>query len=485
MNVNESMGMKSTTDVSDRKRLSIRPDWFFQPVSMPGRCTLLAIPLLFVLWLPALIAGFPGYFSYDAGFGYLMQWQQITDGVLNAHHPILHTLFLKYTISFGQFIFGSFNAGVLVSVAIQALIVSIILSASIKQLLDLKVPRIYCLVMVIYLGLNPLIQLFAFCTTKDVMFSSFVVLYTVLVFSASKTRVLPNQTTAVLILLVFFITVLRANAAIAFLLSVPIQYLLMPEGIRNRFCGAMAVAFVCAACFLGPVQNALDVEPSPIGKWNALCVPEQQIARTSVSSAVSKQDKDEIKVLFPNLEYKESLSDVARAGISASGILTSEFLKIWIKFGLRYPKQYLSAFIHQTEAAWNPLSVIRVYTDDVNKTDVFAFHAQEPCVQHSLSKTLYGYYTFISEDARAPKVPLFGLLLGLPLYLICILVALVKSVVSHNKAAIASLVPIAWLVVSILFGPCMLFRYFLYAVFGLPFFIWMAFGESFSDIKRQ
>ena len=111
----------------------------------PRQCAILSAPLLLILWLPALIAGFPG-FLYDAGLGYLMQWQQVTDGVLNAHHPILHTLFLKYTILFGQSLFGTFNAGVLLSVMFQAIIFAI----CIKCLLDFGMPRFYFLFMIFF-----------------------------------------------------------------------------------------------------------------------------------------------------------------------------------------------------------------------------------------------------------------------------------------------------------------------------------------------
>jgi hypothetical protein len=86
------------------------------------------------------------FFSYDAGLGYLMQWQQVTDGVLNAHHPILHTLFLKYTILFGKSLFGTFNAVVLLSVMFQAIIFAI----CIKCLLDFGMPRFYFLFMIVF-----------------------------------------------------------------------------------------------------------------------------------------------------------------------------------------------------------------------------------------------------------------------------------------------------------------------------------------------
>lgn len=128
------------------KRFPMKHRWIFQPVMKPRQCAILSAPLLLILWLPALIAGFPGFFSYDAGLGYLMQWQQVTDGVLNAHHPILHTLFLKYTILFGKSLFGTFNAVVLLSVMFQAIIFAI----CIKCLLDFGMPRFYFLFMIVF-----------------------------------------------------------------------------------------------------------------------------------------------------------------------------------------------------------------------------------------------------------------------------------------------------------------------------------------------
>lgn len=134
----------------------------------------------------SLAAGFPGYFSYDSGLGYLEQWGQYLSGELNAHHPVLHMLFVGSLISVGQALAGSFNMGVLLAVAVQAVIVSFLLSFTLFQLIALGMRWAGLLICVAYLALNPLIQLFAFCTTKDVLFSSFVVLYAVLAFRVAR-----------------------------------------------------------------------------------------------------------------------------------------------------------------------------------------------------------------------------------------------------------------------------------------------------------
>ena len=85
-------------------------------VGYPKKASVLAFIVLLVCWTPALIAGFPGYFTYDSGLGWLEQWGQYLTGELNSHHPVLHTLFVGLLISAGQSLFGSFNTGVLLAV---------------------------------------------------------------------------------------------------------------------------------------------------------------------------------------------------------------------------------------------------------------------------------------------------------------------------------------------------------------------------------
>lgn len=448
---------------------------FKAEVGNPKKAFLVAFAVLLVCWTPALLAGFPGYFSYDSGLGYLEQWGQYSSGELNAHHPVLHTLFVGTLINIGQALVGNFNAGVLLAVVVQAVIVSLLLSFALFQLLVSGMRWAGFLVCMAYLALNPIIQLFAFCTTKDVLFSVFVVLYVVLAFRIARGGVRASATIFVLMgALLFLACSLRSNAIVAFLIALPFQFLLIKK-YKKPFAISAASALVACALLLGPVSSFAKVQPSPIGSWNALCIPEQQLARIAVSAETGEADKNEIITAFPGLEYQENLSDIARSPMIASGVSKLEMLKMWVRFGLKYPQQYLEAFVFHIEAVWNPTKPIRVYSDDPDKSNVFAFVSEEPCEQVVISHRLTDVYRFIASDASAINVPILNLLISITLYVVALFVAVVAGIKNRNRACIVALAPILLLFLSNLFGPTMLLRYFLYLIYGLPFFLWIGF----------
>ena len=274
--------------------------------------------------------------------------------------------------------------------------------------------------------------------------------------------------------LLFLACSFRSNAVVAFLIALPFQFLLLRK-CRKVFAISVVSALIACALLLGPISAFAKVQPSPIGSWNALCIPEQQLARTAVSVDTDEADKNEIATAFPGLEYRENLSDIARGAMIGSGVSKPEMLKIWVRIGLKYPQKYLEAFVFHTEAVWNPTKPIRVYTDDPVKSNVFAFVAQRPCEQVVISYRLTDVYRFIASDASAINVPILNLLIGITLYVVALIVAVVAGAKNRNRACIIALVPILLLVLSNLFGPTMLLRYFLYLIYGLPFFLWIGF----------
>ena len=274
--------------------------------------------------------------------------------------------------------------------------------------------------------------------------------------------------------LLFLACSLRSNAIVAFLIALPFQFLLIKK-YKKSFAISAASALVACALLLGPVSSFAKVQPSPIGSWNALCIPEQQLARIAVSAETGEADKNEIITAFPGLEYQENLSDIARSPMIASGVSKLEMLKMWVRFGLKYPQQYLEAFVFHIEAVWNPTKPIRVYSDDPDKSNVFAFVSEEPCEQVVISHRLTDVYRFIASDASAINVPILNLLISITLYVVALFVAVVARIKNRNRACIVALAPILLLFLSNLFGPTMLLRYFLYLIYGLPFFLWIGF----------
>ncbi len=73
------------------------------------------------------------------------------------------------------------------------------------------------------------------------------------------------------------------------------------------------------------------------------------------------------------------------------------------------------------------------------------------------------------------NVPVLNLLIGITLYVAALMVATIAAIKNRNRACLFGLVPVLLLALSNLFGPTMLLRYFLYLVYGLPFFLWFGF----------
>ena len=49
-------------------------------VAHQKKAATIAFFILLVCWTPALIAGFPGYFTFDSGLGWLEQWGAVFNG---------------------------------------------------------------------------------------------------------------------------------------------------------------------------------------------------------------------------------------------------------------------------------------------------------------------------------------------------------------------------------------------------------------------
>lgn len=446
-------------------------------VERPIRSCSLAALIIFVCWFPILLAGYPGFFTYDAGTGWLMQWSQIESGILNAHHPIVHTLFLKYTIELGIALFGSFNAGIFVSVIIQAFTVSLLLCIALFFCVKAGMGKIGFMLSTAFYALNPIIGLFAFCTTKDVFCSALFVAYCAGLmcrFGVHQERRKRNVLWfAYFAILLFLVGILRSNALVAAFIFVPLLMLVIEGGGRKRLFVSSILAVMLCAIWLGPISSFMHVEKSPIGKWNMLCIPEQQIARCLYSDDVSSEDKAEIEQLFPGMKYQENLSDIARGSFVDSSVPGREMLELYLYLGQKYPSVYLKAFLFQTEDMWSPFSVIDCYSEpDSGMSNVFSFAVQEPGTSDSKLPAFAPVLQWISSDADFQRSPL-GIIVSIPFSIFILMFALVGAIVARDKTTLLFAIPLAIMALSNVFGPCVLIRYFLYLFYAMPILMYL------------
>lgn len=449
------------------------------------RYTWIAFAVILIGWFPVFLAAYPGFFDYDAGTDYLMQWGQIESGQLNSHHPILHTLYLEATIKAGQALFGSFNAGVAVSVGIQALAVAAALAMVLRWLLSQGMGRVGFWASVACLALDPIIACFAFATTKDVAFSACAVLWCAVLGQLYRLtqpgkatdwrRLL--QAAAAIAVLGFLMGALRSNALAAFVVIVPILLVVLRGRGRWVLLLSMAVAVAVAGVWLGPASTALNVEKSPIGKWNAFSVPIQQIARCTVDSAVSDEDKAAIDEVAPGMVYGDGLADYARTAWGKDDPEKIDaFLDLYRQMGVAYPGVYFDAFLYQTQDAWSPFSVIDEggYDCEPGTASIFEALQKPPATPDSKFPALLDQLQEIGYTDAWARIPGLNLVVSIWPYLFALGLALVRALVRCDRCALVVLVPLAVMALSVLFGPTAIIRYYLYLFYGLPLIVWMS-----------
>lgn len=127
--------------------------------------------LCFVCFLLSYIAFFPGIFGYDAPSQFAMYMGKIPFD--SAQQPLLHTLFIGAVINLGKGVLGSYQAGFALLILIQGLFITNCMALTFHFLKKRNVPLIIILAGMIWVGLNPCIQVLNCNVTKDVMFGVF------------------------------------------------------------------------------------------------------------------------------------------------------------------------------------------------------------------------------------------------------------------------------------------------------------------------
>ena len=127
---------------------------------------------LFVAYGIVLLAVYPGFFVYDA----VDEWIQVETGNFTTHHPLPHVLILGGVIKLVYKLTGSYNAGIALYTFFQvfffSLLFTYILAGLRKESMNLKSHLFFSL----YYILFPVVSMYVLCSTKDSLFSAFLVL---------------------------------------------------------------------------------------------------------------------------------------------------------------------------------------------------------------------------------------------------------------------------------------------------------------------
>lgn len=136
----------------------------------PALFLLVVTLALFLLWLPAFLAMYPGTFGYDAT-AQMLGYYRINGACVTTHHPLLHTYFLGICMDIGYELLGSYSRGLALNIVLQELLLAFCFARCLLWLRKRKVSGRLVVFSLLFFGLHPIIQILVMNTTKDVLFA--------------------------------------------------------------------------------------------------------------------------------------------------------------------------------------------------------------------------------------------------------------------------------------------------------------------------
>lgn len=436
-----------------------------------GLCAFL---LCLVCWLPYYLYQYPGVMTPDS----LNQFEQVLGLIpYSNHHPWMHTLLIKLIYTIGFRLTGS----MLIALSLYTLFQMCVLAGSVWYFIStLRLFRVkpkICLLITLFYALIPYHAVFSVTIWKDILFAA-----ALLCFSCSMLRFLLKKSLPILHLIIFVLTGLmlclfRSNGWYAFLLCLPFLFVFFRKK-AGIFYPALAAVFLMAAIIKYPVMNAFHVTAPDLVE--SLSIPIQQIAAVLCNDrALSKEelalieqvvDLTYIKQLY-DPHFADNIKELVRAG--NQDYLTEhkgEFFRLWAGLGLRYPGDYMTAYIRQTYGYWYPDSFYLVAeAEGVSATSLGVSHT--PLIRGPL---------VIKAKEISVKLggmlPLYGTLWSMGVACWVMLFCIGNTLIRGERPKLVLYLPSLALLLTVLIATPVAteFRYVYFMVFALPFYLMAA-----------
>lgn len=310
------------------------------------------IDLLYVYF-----AAYPGNLSIDS----LSQINQSLTGSYVNQHPFWHTIIIHYILQFGTAVFGSLESAIFFFFVCQILFISVCFSFILVTLSQVSRSGIVWLCCLIYFIFYPCHTIYSCTMWKDVPFGVAVAVFITALYRLMKQLGSNRFNYVILFISGVAFGIWRTNGVIALAVTFLIVLLMALKQRRFKLPLCLAVVLAITLVMNGPMLNLLHVASSRYTE--KLSVPIQQVSRVLHDGyELDDASKEAIdKILDTELiseKYDPKISDPVKFSVSdESDAYLKEhkgaYLKVWATIGVRYPAEYVKAWIDQTKGYWN------------------------------------------------------------------------------------------------------------------------------------
>lgn len=422
-------------------------------------------------WLPYYLYQYPGIMTPDS----INQLEQIL-GVIpwSNHHPWVHTLVFGFFYHIGYALTGNMVTAVSVYTFFQMCLLAGSVAYFISTLRSHKIRPFVLLLIMAFYALIPYHAVFSVTVWKDIPFAAAVLFFSCAVLRLSVQNQVCFKNLAVLFIAGVMICLFRSNGWYAFLLAMPFLLFGFRRKAKAVYLPLFAALFV-AVIVKYLVMSAFHVQQPDF--IESVSIPMQQITAVICNGRYLSDEElaliEEVVDLtyihdLYNPTFADNIKELVRSG-NQDYLVThkNEFLKLWIDLGLRYPGDYLTAYVNQTYGYWYPDSFYLVAeAEGVSATDLGVSHTP-----------LIGGPLVIKAKEIAIKlgsmVPIYGTLWSMGVACWVLLFSISVSVIRRDYHRLICYLPGIALLLSVLAATPVAteFRYVYFLVLCLPFYL--------------
>ncbi|WP_197024229.1 DUF6020 family protein [Butyrivibrio proteoclasticus] len=317
-----------------------------------------AVSVLYLLFL--FIFNYPGIVSPDA----VHQLRMIRDNAYSTHHPLIHTALIKIFYGMGVGIFGTSNAGVMCYSIFQILSLSACIAYMGVTCYEMGLSGKKAALLTFLYAVLPYNIEYSVSMRKDTLFGCIILMAIISFYRVVKRYSAPKLSLFLFAFGAFGICTFRNNGIYVMVACILVSavYVLCSGKANKTLMVALLASTVIGIITLPLLKAGFNAkDPDDMEK---LAIPIQQITRV----IVDEREIDEAdRALLANIAdfegiksvYQVNFVDPVKDYIRQSGdpeyisANRSELMGVYVRLGMKYPGEYLMAWIDQTRGYYN------------------------------------------------------------------------------------------------------------------------------------
>lgn len=352
---------------------------------------------------------YPGSVTSDS----IWQISQIVNNAHTNHHPYWHTMSIQACLALGYALFQNANAAAATYGVVQSLAMAAAFAYAVVTLYQRRIPKIW--VFIVYAMFACLPNHIAYSSTmwKDVPFG-----ITMLVLTVALFRLLRDVGNHKALNWMMFAVggigacIMRSNgwpAMVAAFIMLAVFFFKKCKHLLLPWLGVLIVGWF----LIDPALAMLKV--ADVNFIEGLSVPLQQVSRVIANGGVLTEEEVALIDTIVDIEeipqiYWPDCVDSIKDEIRSKGYPyllehKGDFLKLWIQIGMRYPWEYVEAWVEQTKGYWNGGYDYYIYAQYVSANDFGIELIRQNNIIHNLVKA---YFTFTRETILFEPVQSIG-----------------------------------------------------------------------------